>query len=505
MTQEILIMQKLFLTQINPINTMNKQYIELYQRIQNFALDQPEDKFFFSKKLAKENNWSVNYTQQAIAEYKKFVFLAVVADHVVTPSDQVDQVWHLHLTYTHSYWQEFCPNILQMPLHHDPSRGGVREQSKYQKCYQQTLESYENFFGEIPPENIWPTPEIRFGQDLNFTRINTQQNWIIPKINWDIVFRIKLKPIAIYFLLFSLSTVITGCQTITNISNPLEMRGPDFLSFYFQLFVVTLIIASFLRWLLRLPTAQTRLLSVDLDPYETAYLVGDKSRVIQTAITALTQKGYVKVTTDKRSLFWQGDISNLSHPVEIEVGKVIQVENSPNKIQSASLKTIDNFREKLVQMELLVPFPHSLKARLFPSILMTLFLGLGIAKIFIGISRDKPVGFLIFMCIIAFFISLQFLAPVYRSRYGDRVMNRLQADFKHLKTADSETEALPLAFALFGVVVLASDPIFMNLHQMFLPSGGDGGGGGGGGSGGSDGGEGGGGGCGGGGCGGCGG
>ena len=139
-------MQKLFLTQINPINTMNKQYIELYQRIQNFALDQPEDKFFFSKKLAKENNWSVNYTQQAIAEYKKFVFLAVVADHVVTPSDQVDQVWHLHLTYTHSYWQEFCPNILQMPLHHDPSRGGVREQSKYQKCYQQTLESYENFF-----------------------------------------------------------------------------------------------------------------------------------------------------------------------------------------------------------------------------------------------------------------------------------------------------------------------------------------------------------------------
>ena len=33
----------------------------------------------------------------AIEEYRKFVFLALVAGHQITPSDQVDQVWHLHL------------------------------------------------------------------------------------------------------------------------------------------------------------------------------------------------------------------------------------------------------------------------------------------------------------------------------------------------------------------------------------------------------------------------
>jgi hypothetical protein len=34
---------------------MNKQHQKLYQQIQNYSLDQPEDPFPFSKKLAKEN------------------------------------------------------------------------------------------------------------------------------------------------------------------------------------------------------------------------------------------------------------------------------------------------------------------------------------------------------------------------------------------------------------------------------------------------------------------
>ena len=131
--------------------SMNEQHQKLYQQIQDYSLDQLEDPFPFTKRLARENKWSLDYTQQAIAEYKKFVFLAMVADHTVTPSDQVDQVWHLHLTYTRSYWQEFCSQILQMPLHHEPSRGGYQEHTKYRQYYQQTLDSYEFFLGQKPP------------------------------------------------------------------------------------------------------------------------------------------------------------------------------------------------------------------------------------------------------------------------------------------------------------------------------------------------------------------
>ena len=162
---------------------MNSQQILIYERIRTFSLDQPCAALPFSKRLAKDNGWSLDYAQRVIEEYKKFTFLAVVTDHPVTPSDPVDQAWHLHLSYTRSYWEEFCPNVLQMPLHHEPTRGGQTEQQKFDDWYDQTLTSYERFFGTVPPVDVWPTPEMRCERDLNFVRVNTQQNWVLPKIH----------------------------------------------------------------------------------------------------------------------------------------------------------------------------------------------------------------------------------------------------------------------------------------------------------------------------------
>ncbi len=74
----------------------------LYQRICPFTFDRGDGQLPFATRLARENGWSLAYARRAIEEYRRFVFLALVAGHPVTPSDQVDQVWHLHLTYTRS-------------------------------------------------------------------------------------------------------------------------------------------------------------------------------------------------------------------------------------------------------------------------------------------------------------------------------------------------------------------------------------------------------------------
>jgi hypothetical protein len=155
---------------------------ELYDRIQAFSLDKPDVRLSFSQRLANDNGWSLQFAQQAIEEYKKFAFLAVVAGHPVTPSDQVDQVWHLHLTYTRSYWEDFCSQVLQTPLHHEPTLGGEAEHQKFDDWYNKTLESYERFFGIKPPLEIWPTPQERFGRDLHFVRVNTQRHWVLTKL-----------------------------------------------------------------------------------------------------------------------------------------------------------------------------------------------------------------------------------------------------------------------------------------------------------------------------------
>jgi hypothetical protein len=160
---------------------MNTQQAELYQRIHQFSFDAINANLPFSKRLARDNNWTIAYAQRAIEEYKKFTFLAISAGHPVTPSDQVDQVWHLHLLYTRSYWEEFCPKVLQTSLHHNPTKGGQQERGKFNDWYSGTLLSYEKVFQQRPPADIWSPPPIRFGREIDFIRVNTQQHWILPK------------------------------------------------------------------------------------------------------------------------------------------------------------------------------------------------------------------------------------------------------------------------------------------------------------------------------------
>jgi hypothetical protein len=246
---------------------MNSQQAELYQRIQRFSLDRSDAHLPFSKRLARDNGWTVEYSQRVIDEYKKFAFLAIAAGHPVTPSDQVDQAWHLHLTYTRSYWDEFCAQVLQTSLDHEPTRGGSNEQSKFDCWYAKTLESYEHFFEQPPPAEIWPRAELRFGRDIHFVRVNTQQNWILSK------FVVKNSVIALVTLVLAIA--IVGCTPliIDSIPNPLNFKGSEFLEFYILLGTTIIICATLLRWYLRQPAKNPFAETVSLDTYETAYLV----------------------------------------------------------------------------------------------------------------------------------------------------------------------------------------------------------------------------------------
>ena len=78
---------------------LNTLHLELYQRLKNYDLDDPTHEFGFTRHLIKNHGWTEKYADRAIAEYKKFVFLTVVSDHQIVPSDAVDQVWHAHLLF----------------------------------------------------------------------------------------------------------------------------------------------------------------------------------------------------------------------------------------------------------------------------------------------------------------------------------------------------------------------------------------------------------------------
>jgi uncharacterized protein (TIGR04222 family) len=473
----------------SPLGTMNFQQIELYKRIQAFALDRPDSQLSFSQRLAKDNGWSSGYTQRAIEEYKKFIFLAVAAGHPVTPSDQIDQVWHLHLTYTRLYWQEFCPKILQTTLHHEPTRGGSSEQLKFGSWYSKTLESYEQFFGHIPPIDIWPKPKDRFGRDLHFIRINSQQSWVLSKPNLTIFLKPQLRKIGIFTFLVFLSLMITSCQIISQIPNPINFTGSEFLTFYIFLVVMGIALAAWLRFSLCLVSGNINQ-QPDLNTYEIAFLAGGNHRLIMAAITSLVKQGYVEVLKEGK-LVVTGKIDAIADPVEKAVAQdILGTDGAIKQVFQNSTGMKDSIRSRLEQLGLFLSDAQALKAQIYPSLIVVILLGIGLCKMAVGISRDKPVGLLL-ICIFGLLVlgAGFFVKPQrQRSRYGEIIFNDLTNRLQHLKTANSSDSELVLAVALFGATVLMGDTALADLYQMLTPtavasSGGDGG------SGGSDGGD----------------
>src|SRR5688500_9612222 len=110
-----------------------KNHEHLWNKILHFQLDDPTASVKFSDRLAAEKAWTPEFTSRAIPEYKKFIFLCCISPSGASPSQVVDEVWHLHLTYTQNYWKDFCADTLGKEIHHHPSRGGTDENVRHQK------------------------------------------------------------------------------------------------------------------------------------------------------------------------------------------------------------------------------------------------------------------------------------------------------------------------------------------------------------------------------------
>ncbi len=145
---------------------------DLWQRIAAHAIGPDDVSLTFASRLARENRWSLPHAERVISEYKRFCYLAMTTGHDVTPSDAVDQAWHLHLTYSRDYWQVFCPEVLGADLHHGPTKGGMAERDRFYHQYAATLSAYEVAFGADPPADIWPAAHRRFTVDPQSIRVN---------------------------------------------------------------------------------------------------------------------------------------------------------------------------------------------------------------------------------------------------------------------------------------------------------------------------------------------
>ncbi len=151
----------------------------LLERLEAFGIGRADAPLSFGRRLARENRWSTAFAERVLREYRRFLFLAMRAGHPVTPSEAVDQAWHLHLCYTRSYWHDLCRDTLGKELHHGPTEGGTAEDRKFHDWYERTLESYRRLIGEEPPVDIWPPARERFAADSRW--VDARRHWIVRK------------------------------------------------------------------------------------------------------------------------------------------------------------------------------------------------------------------------------------------------------------------------------------------------------------------------------------
>lgn len=214
---------------------MNAQERELWNKLVAFEIDDPEVDFKFSARLARENGWNIPYSLRVIEEYKKFIFLCCVTKHGVTPSDTVDQAWHLHLTFTRSYWTELCKNTLGQQVHHNPTKGGKQEANKFDGFYTSTHQLYKDKFGHKPPADIWQDNHTRFS-DINFQRVNLTRYWLVKKPNITAYPIVMLIAVTACFILIQavnslISFIVIGIFVVLTVaaykaeSNPDKDRG----------------------------------------------------------------------------------------------------------------------------------------------------------------------------------------------------------------------------------------------------------------------------------------
>ncbi|KQT61495.1 hypothetical protein ASG52_00975 [Methylobacterium sp. Leaf456] len=479
--------------------TLTPEQRALWARIAAHPFERGDHALDFTARLARDRGWDPAFARRAVEEYRRFCFLAATADTPTTPSEEVDAVWHQHLTYSRDYWEVWCGTVLRMPLHHDPTAGGPAEAARYRAHYADTLARYEAVFG--PPDPVfWPGFQGRFRDRPRYRTVDADRVFVLPRPPF---LRDGFRVGVILALLPGLALFAAPARALP--VDPLDWPGPEFLTLYLGLALGGLGLAVVLCDRLRDGAGGEA--ADDLDLLEAAWLAGGEGRAAAAVVAGLIEAGEARLAP--RGLFSSGS------RITVEAGHgplpgflapfrgLVQGSLPHGALHRAVRGHLAPLRAGLERRGL-VP-DSARRARMLRTVPLVLgpVVLFGIAKALVGAARDRPVGFLVLMILATVVLGGLVIARLPdRTARGDAALARCRARFRRAAEAP-RTEEVLFAFALGGAAALIGTHLDA-YGRLLRPDGGGGGDSGGGDGGGGSGGHGGSG-CGGGGCGGCGG
>lgn len=410
-----------------------------WQRIVAHPIGGTDGQTELERRLAQKHGWSPTQIRLALQEYRRFVFLAGVSGHEVTPSADVDAVWHEHLLFTRDYWGAFCTQVLGAALHHEP---GTRDEDvpRHRRQYAQTLASYARWFGPAP-EQLWPAARA-----LTSAAQATRGAHAV-RASWT---RARLLRIASAVGIGLVPALVWAAQP----RNPLDWNGPDFLGLYLGLIPVALLLGLVLRaWLRRQLESPSRDLGA-LDPLHVAYLSGGPMRAFETGVADLHQQGALHWDTTL-TRFTRGTQRKVPAPLDAIADLALQGGVTPSNAR-ALVEVLQPVRQHLERRGLWFEAARARRIALISALPATALLAFGAIKIGLGVARDRPVLLLVLLTALVAAMALGFfVARPGRSAAGQRELGRLQKRHAPPGRRTPDTAGLPLAVALGGTAVLA--------------------------------------------------
>lgn len=436
---------------------MNDQLKAFITRVESFEIDSDDKTLRFVDRLARENRWTVEYANRVIREYLRFCILAMRSGHPVTPSEDVDQAWHLHLTYTRSYWERFCGETLDGPLHHEPTAGGPDEGDKFRAWYGRTLDSYRNLFGSDPPQDIWPPPDKRFSHAGDLKWMNAGREWAVPKRLVAVGAGTIACGLAATLVRLSAESDVhfaSVAAPITAAVLPFNLGGTDFLYFYAGLTLIGLVTVLALRVSASAsedqdpPTDDVGALSVD----ELAVLSGGGSRLAHVSLTRLFAEKRIEVV---KTAWWSRSFRVAGPPperpaIDRDLYLAIQGDKPSNRLMKYVKPHFERIEATLKEKGL----RRKSARKSFAATWVMVFIGLiGGARLIQGLVLGEEIGYLAAMTVLfviaATIMNLTWSQTTPKGRaYLERVKDTIEPDA--IDQANPDPALLTMGVAVFG-------------------------------------------------------
>jgi uncharacterized protein (TIGR04222 family) len=399
----------------------------------------------FRQQLAERTGWNAERCARAIQEYLRFCAVALRLGGRAAPSAAVDQVWHLHLTWTRDYWDDFCPRCLGFAFHHQPARGLPGERETLRLAYAETLHAYEAEFG-TPEPAWWPA-------------------WSAPHSH-----RSRSR-----WARFAAAPGLLPAASALAYPGPLNLRGPEFLSLYLTLLGACVMASLCWRNWHRLKHEPARSLPTGEVPvWQLAYLRGGPRGVIDTATAHLHEEGFLGWDASSKKLVRLKD----EPPDDSLLRTLLPNLCGPTARLAPAEKAgpVQQLREQLVRYGWWHSEQAARRIALLSALPLWLLATFGAAKIAIGVLRERPIVLLVILLMMTIAMALVFqLNRPGATRAGRKLLGVQKA--RHALSLRAPRQGqLALAVALGGTAVLAGTALAGYHELRHPPSSGDGGG-----------------------------